>query len=100
MNRGNPFESWPLEDVKWNLLKQIDEVRQSPMLGKNFGKDISVFSSAQRRQMFEVLLREEAIRWMEDRVRKSRSRILENIDLPTSSRAAYGREVLCVGEPD
>lgn len=51
------------------------------MFGKDFGPDVESFSSAQQQQMLELFLREEAIRFMQDRVRSSALPI-DKIDLP------------------
>jgi len=79
---SNPFAEWPLRSVEENLLNQVQEVRDHPMFGQDLGADAEVMPPAQLRQCLELLLREEAIRFMQDRIRSSRLPLPVKIALP------------------
>lgn len=78
-----------------NFHQQICEVREHPLFGKDFGADVAAFSHRLRQQMIELFLREEAIRSMQDRIRRSRLPLPENIDLPLRSLSPAWRR-MCV----
>jgi hypothetical protein len=94
VSSSNPFSKWPLENVLENLRGQTLRIPEHPMCGKEFGADVEFFSSAQQQQMLELFLREEAIRFLQDRVRRSALPISDKIDLPVRAVPPPWRGIL------
>ncbi len=89
----NPFDGWPFEAVQENLHTQIREVREHPMFGKDFGASLTDLPPGEHQQLLNLMLREEAVRFMQDRWLRSRKPLPENIDLPLRILPAGWREI-------
>ena len=82
VSEKNPFSGMPLETADENLRKQVRELRQHPLFGQEIPRDVTLLMPTQQLAFLELLAREEAIRLLRGRFRRSRLPIPYDVSLP------------------